>query len=150
MLLSENMPAALFDLRPSRYLYKLIFILYSLFIFSLVFSDVSHNILILFVLSCLISFYWIEQQQNYGKKIIWDQKSAWNIYTKNSQIYHIDILPNTFCSRYLIILNFSVSIKEAIKKDKNKIKKKSLVILPDSMIKQDFKRLRIYLLNSGK
>lgn len=102
------------------------------------------------MISCFISFYWIDQQQSDGKKLIWDQKLAWNIYTKNAQIYNITVLPTTFCSQYLIILNFAVSIQDAMKKDKDKIKKKSLVILPDSMIKQDFKRLRIYLLNNGK
>ncbi len=137
------MLTVLFNLRPSQNLYRLMFIFYSLFVFSLVYSDISQHILILFMISCFISFYWIDQQQTYWKKLIWNQKSAWNIYTQNLQIYNITLLPNTFCSRYLIILNFVVSVK-----DKNK--KRSLVILPDSMIKQDFKRLRLYLLNSGK
>jgi len=137
------MPTALFNLRPSRNLYKLVFVLYSLLIFSLIFSAISQYILILFVISCFISFYWIDQQQNYGKKLIWDQKLAWNIYMNNSEIHTIHLLPSTFCSRYLIILNFVMTVK-------NKNKNKSLIILSDSMIKQDFKRLRMYLLNNGK
>jgi len=137
------MPAALFDLRPSRNLYKLIYIIYSLLICSLVFSDIALPVLILLILSCLISFYIILQQQNDWKKLVWDQKTAWNMVAKNLQVYPVALLPNTFCSHYLIILNFSVFLK-----DKNI--KKSLVILPDSMIKKDFKHLRIYLLNCGK
>lgn len=143
------MPTALFNLRSSRNLYKLIFIIYSLLIFSLVFSGIAPPGLILLILSCLISFYIILQQQDYWKKLVWDQKTAWNMVAENLQSYHINLMPNTFCSRYLIILNFSVSLKNSVKnKDKNI--KKSLLILPDSMIKQDFKHLRIYLLNCGK
>ncbi len=143
------MPTALFNLRPSQNLIKIIFIIYSLIIVEFIFSNISQSILTLlltvFVLSCLLSFYIILHQQEYWKKLIWDQKLSWNIYTKSAHIYNINILPNTFCSRYLMVLNFSVLIKE-----KDKIKKKSLVILPDSMIKQDFKRLRMYLLNQAK
>jgi len=124
----ENMPTALFNLRPSQNLVKIIFIIYSLFIFGFVFSDISHHsltlILTVFVISCLISFYIILYKQEYWKKLIWDQKLSWNMYAKDSQIYNINILPNTFCSRYLIILNFAITLQDSMKTIKMKIKSK--------------------------
>jgi hypothetical protein len=138
------MQTVIFKLNPSRYLLRLIFILYSLLLISLVFSGCGDQIIILYILCALISFYLIYQKQQNYQFLVFHQKSGWKIVDHYSQAYYIKIRPNSFCSRFFMILNF-VSDSENLK---NKAHKISLVLLPDSMIKQDFKSLRIYLLNA--
>ena len=133
------MPTVIFKLQPSKYLLRLVFILYSLLLISLIFSACAHSILILYILSAITSFYLIAQKQQYFKLLAFHQKSAWKIYDAHLQAYDMKLKQNSFCSNFFIILNFVSESSE---------QKISLVLLPDSMIKQDFKALRIYLLNS--
>jgi hypothetical protein len=130
------MPIELFNLTPSRNFIRYIFILYALFILSFVFSVLPKNILVILILICLINFFLSLKNQSQWKMISWDKDNGWKIYNKYFHSYQIKLLRDSHCSRFLVILNF---LKEN--------KRMSLIVLPDSMTKENFKRLRIYLLN---
>jgi hypothetical protein len=136
------MPAALFRLHPSRSLLHFLFILYGLLLITLVFSACPLWIIILYVLSAVLSFYKIHQKQCCFQQLSFGylpHRTIWKIYDTHLQEYSIKLQSQSFCSRFIIILNFIVE---------NKAQKISLVILPDSLTRHEFKLLRIYLFNS--
>src|SRR5690348_11951192 len=100
------MPTAVFKLHASRYLMWGMYILYALLLLGLVSSKTPHSMLILSVLSMLWSFYRLLQAQYHWFLLAWHQKKGWKIYNTQWEVYNIQIMPSTFCSRFMVILNF--------------------------------------------
>ena len=65
-----------------------------------------------------------------------DKKNQWNLINRSGEFFSAKLCGNSICTRWLVILNFRVH-------EVNKIL--SLLIFPDSIDAEDFRRLRAYL-----
>jgi hypothetical protein len=94
--------------------------------------------IMLFVLSCWWIFYWVCQHQSQWILLAWHQKTGWKIVDYHLESFAFNVVNSTFCSRFLVIVNGVIETSA---------KKVSVIICRDSLSKDDFKKLRLYLLN---
>lgn len=132
-------------LKISRSFVGLFFVLYSVFIVAFVFSlnfsrwIFPQTIILLGVaLVFMLSFTWIFfQQSKWQGLLISENSSDWRLWDNRMNVSRVSLVPGSYCSHFMIILNF-------VEKKRNK--KISLIILRDSLLVSEYKKLKIVLL----
>lgn len=94
---------------------------------------------LLLTLACLMSLVTLFCQHvllNNPHSIIefWQSEGCWKLKNNLGEVKLLNLVDDSICTRYFIILNFS-----ALKQKKSKI---SLIILPDSLSPKEFRQLR--------
>lgn len=94
---------------------------------------------LLLTLACLMSLVTLFCQHvllNNPHSIIefWQSEGCWKLKNNLGEVKLLNLVGDSICTRYFIILNFS-----ALKQKKSKI---SLIILPDSLSPKEFRQLR--------
>lgn len=95
---------------------------------------------LVFILASYYYFVRLHLKRNLNKSICEIRKSIndeWSLVLKNKSEQRVSILPSSFSSRFLIILNFQ---NTDIKKDSY-----SAIITPDSISIEEFRRLKVFI-----
>ena len=129
-----------YRLKPSYYLAVLFLVIHGGAIACLCFLPWPWWTKLLLTLACSMSFITLFSQQvllNNPHSIVefWQQSAGrWQLRNNLGQIKVVDLAGDSICTRYFLLLNFTVLNKKKINT--------SLLILPDSLNPKDFSQLR--------
>ena len=70
-------------------------------------------------------------------QLSYTKEQGFSLTQRNQKTLHAELLTNSYLSPYLVILNFRIKA--------NKQKKRTILILPDMVSKEEFRHLRIKL-----
>lgn len=135
------------EFKPSRILLTLLAVLHLVAAFQVLFV-LTLGLVIESSLVTLIGagFYLVLRQHGYLnrpqdiKTLIWKDKELWVLETGDGQSLFAELMADSFYSRFLIILNFSYQGN-----DHGSRRRKSIVLLPDSMGSEQYRNLRARL-----
>ena len=68
-------------------------------------------------------------------QLSYTKEQGFSLTQRNQKTLHAELLTNSYLSPYLVILNFRIKA--------NKQKKRTILILPDMVSKEEFRHLRI-------
>ncbi len=121
-------------IKPSRYVNGFI-VLFNL----LAFIAIVHNSLPIFIKFFLFVILWIyqsiERKKTFLKQLHFSQERGWQI-ADNHLYQNIQILNSTVILTWIIFLHIQYNVSK---------QKRYFMILPDSLEKQDFRRLIVHL-----
>ncbi|MES2142246.1 MAG: protein YgfX [Pseudomonadota bacterium] len=129
----------IFRLRSSYYLAVLLFILHGGALACLWILVWPWWTKLLLALACLMSFIALFRQYvllSNARSVVefWQQNGFWQVRDNLAEIKTVKLADNSICTRYFVLLNFHCR-----KKRHSRI---SVLVLPDSLTDQDFRRLR--------
>ena len=122
------------EVKPSRTLFYLLLVIFLLCCLSIYLLAID-GLLKLFLCSALLTcFYFQNKRVNHHVQLVWKENHDWLIDIYDKQ-YKAGLLANSFVSPWLCILNFRLHNQS----------KKSVIIFPDAIDRQTFRRLRVKL-----
>jgi len=125
--------------KPSKLLFVLLFLLHGLAVLAVFYSHIPVIVKVMLLLLLLISGYyqcwlgaWRRDKRSIIKCCYVDDQ--WFIWDKRHNQYEAKLLGDSIVSPYLLILNFSI-----------KFRRRSLVLFPDALDKEAFRKIRVLL-----
>jgi len=130
------MPTAHFNIKFSKFYIFILFFIYSFLAVSLVYANISSSIILIVCFVCLFAFSQIKLMP--CKAIVWQENEGWNLHAKGFTLDKKVLCKSYYTSWGLTIINFYQDHQQL-----------SLVIWRDAMVKNQYKKFRLYLMNGG-
>lgn len=131
-----------FYLQPSRFSILLFTLIYGILLLIICYLPLPVELSAILSLLCVINFIQVLRQQAYrvtatAIQRFWQTNANfWCLEDKQGQVYTAKLCNDSIRTRFIIVLNFAVPHKWFVK---------SLVLLPDSLDSNSFRRLRTKL-----
>lgn len=125
-----------FSLKRSFALFLILLVLHLGALAALFFTSINLLIKIFFGVCIFVSFVFYHQKQSLISKIIYRPDKPWKLITRAGQVEEGALLPDSFRTRWLVILNFKKLVNG---------RRMTVVILPDALSFHEFRQLRVLL-----